>query len=139
MDKEKINAILESCESLTAIERAFLAKKLIKWGASDMRIQANAIKNLTDQLDSAGDSINRMRIDLADFKAKEAFDTLKNAEQKLKASGGLGVVENETERHERDRDNEEFNVLKEFGRAAARDIDKAAMSGIENNDTKTST
>ena len=95
MDKEKINSILESCESLTAIERAFLAKKLIKWGASDMRNQANAIKNLTDQLDSAGDRINRMCIDLADFKAKAARGILKNAEQKLKESGGLGVVENE--------------------------------------------
>lgn len=95
MDKEKINKILEDCESLTAIERAFLAKKLIKWGASDMRVQANAIKNLTDQLDNAGDSINRMRIDLAYFKAKTARGILKNAEQKLKESGGLGIVENE--------------------------------------------
>lgn len=32
-----------------------------------------------------------------------------------------------------------FNILKEFGCAAARNIDKAAMSSIENNDTKTST
>lgn len=111
MDKENINAILESCELLTAIERAFLAKKLKKWVDSDMRIQANAIKNLTDQLDAAVDCINRMRIDLADFKAKEAFNMLKNAEQKLKDSGGLGIVENE--RHEWDRDNEGFNILKE--------------------------
>lgn len=130
MDKEKINAILKQCEALTAIERAFLAKNLIKWGASDMRIQANTIKDLTYQLDSAGNCINRMRIDLAALKAKTARDILKNAEQKLKKSGGLGVIENEI--HEQDRDNEGFNVLKEFGRVAAQNIDKAIVSGIEN-------
>ena len=95
MDKEKINKILEDCESLTAIERAFLAKKLIKWGASDMRVQANAIKNLTDQLNNSRQCADILRMELADFNAKTARGILKNAEQKLKASGGLGVVENE--------------------------------------------
>jgi hypothetical protein len=152
MDKEKINEILKEVQFLNNQERVFLTKKLIKWTASDMRVQANAIKNLTSQLDSAGDCINRMRIDLADFKAKEALSALKYAERKLKENGGLGVsylVDSETGEpidrsdmrgvgqvknkcndtqcsipHPWDRDDEGFNILKEFGCAAAKNIDK---------------
>lgn len=100
MDKGKINAILKECESLTPIERAFLAKKLIKWGASDMRVQANIIKDLTELLHNSRQSADILRMELADFNAKTARGILKNAEQKLKESGGLGIVENGTERHE---------------------------------------
>ena len=95
MDKGKINAILKECESLTAIERAFLAKQLIKWGASDMRVQANAINNLKIELNFEKEISNGLRATIADFNAKKARGILKNAEQKLKESGGLGIVENE--------------------------------------------
>jgi hypothetical protein len=127
MNKEKIKEMLKEAAFLTSEERVFLTKKLIKWNASDMRVQANAIDNLASQLDSAGDRINRLRIELADIKAKEALSTLKYAERKLKENGGLAVSWNESESrdaHAWNRDDEGFNILKEAGRAAAKNIDK---------------
>ena len=139
MDKLKVNRIIIEMDALTLEERAFLVRKLMKQvqvDACDLELRT---RRLVIGFDNAHDSIIELTKEIEQYKAKEAFDTLKNAEQKLKESGGLGVVENETERHEWDRDNEGFNILKEFGCAAARNIDKAAMSSIENGDTKTST
>ena len=60
MDKEKVLQIFKETESLTAVERAFLGKKLIKSIVRDLQYKDELILRLTKELDYAEKSIERL-------------------------------------------------------------------------------